>query len=297
MRVVLSGYYGYGNLGDEALLEVIIAQLRHRFARVEIDVLSATPHETSAQFGVDATARWNMRAVRDAIGRADVVLSGGGGLLQTATSARSALYYASILREAVKQHRKSMIFAQSIGPLDFLGKFVVKRMCRNVDRATVRDARSLKLLSSLLPGMPIERTADPVFLYDLPEDVDVRAEGLGGQPYAIVSVRKASGFKDGIATIARAVDALYDRHGIRSAFLPLGGAGDAEVSTTVIRSCASAPMLLPECPLPHAAAIIRGARVLVGMRLHALVLAARFAVPFLAIPYDPKIGGLLADLD
>lgn len=297
MRIVLSGYYGFGNLGDEALLEVIVARLRERFTGVEIDVLSATPGETAATFGVAATPRWDMRAVRDAISRADVVLSGGGGLLQSATSARSALYYASILREAAKAGRKSMIFAQSIGPLDLLGRFIVKRMCRGVDRATVRDARSRELLAALLPGTPIEQTADPVFLYDVPAgDIDLTAEGLSPGPYAIVSVRKIPALKDGTAAIARAVDALAENHGIRSAFLPLGGVQDAEVSTTIIRACSSAPMLLPECSLDRAAAIIAGARFAVGMRLHALILAARFAVPFLAIPYDPKVSALCEDL-
>ena len=297
MRVVLSGYYGFGNLGDEALLEVIVAQLRSRFPGVAIDVLSAAPHETTRTFGVEATPRWNARAVRDAIAKADVVLSGGGGLLQSATSARSVLYYASILREAIKQKRRTMIFAQSIGPLDVLGRFIVKRMCKGVDRATVRDARSVQLLKALVPGTPVEQTADPVFLYDLPvDDVDLQAEGLGGEPYAVISVRKISALKEGTPAIVRAVDTLFERHGIRSAFLPLGGASDAEVSTNVIRACSSAPMLLPECSLARAAAIIRGAHVAIGMRLHALILAARFAVPFLAIPYDPKVSSLCDDL-
>ncbi len=81
MRVLLSGYYGFGNLGDEALLEVIVAQLRTRFPALTIDVLSATPEATASKFGVEATARWNPRLVREAIERSDVVLSGGGGLL------------------------------------------------------------------------------------------------------------------------------------------------------------------------------------------------------------------------
>jgi polysaccharide pyruvyl transferase WcaK-like protein len=102
--------------------------------------------------------------------------------------------------------------------------------------------------------------------------------------------------RDGQHAIARAVDRLALAHGVRVAFLPMGGAADAEVSTTIIRLCKSAPMLLPECSLARAAAILRGARVVIGMRLHALILAARFAVPFLTIPYDPKVTALSEDL-
>jgi len=299
MRVLLSGYYGFGNLGDEALLEVIVAQLRARFGDVQIDVLSATPERTAAQLQIDATPRWNMRAIREAIDRADVVLSGGGGLLQSATSLRSVMYYAGILREAVRRGRKTMIFAQSIGPLDLIGRYVVRRFCRGVSRATVRDARSRALLHGLLPNVPVEQTADPVFLFDLPEtQIDLSAEGLGpeSEPYAIFSIRKTGALKDGIATLVRVADRLSSEHGVRVAFLPLGGVSDAEVSTNVIRACKTAPMLLPECSLPKAAAIIRGARVVVGMRLHALIFAARFAVPFLAVPYDPKVSSLCEDL-
>jgi polysaccharide pyruvyl transferase CsaB len=297
VRVLLSGYYGFGNLGDEALLDVIVTQLHARFPAVQIDVLSATPEATARDYSVDATPRWTMRTVREAIARADIVLSGGGGLLQTATSSRSVVYYAGILREAIRQRRKSMIFAQSVGPLDLLGRIVVRNLCRGVDRATVRDARSQKLLQTLLPDTPVTQTADPVFLYDLPEDdLDLARDGLGAQPYAIVSVRKISNLKDGQRAIARAADRLAQTHGIRVAFLPLGGASDAEASTTIIRLAKSAPVLLPEAPLSRVAAILRGARVVIGMRLHALVLAARFGVPFLAIPYDPKVAGLCEDL-
>lgn len=297
MRVLLSGYYGFGNLGDEALLEVIVKQLRARFPAWELEVLSASPEQTSALLDVAATPRWNMSDVREAIRRADVVLSGGGGLLQSSTSLRSVVYYAGILREAIRLKRKTMIFAQSIGPLDSLGKFVVRSLCKGVTCATVRDGRSKVLLRQLLPGTPVEQTADPVFLYDLDvEEADLAREGLDGTPYAIFSVRKIGALKEGVAMLARAADRLAEKHGVRVAFLPLGGASDAEVSTTVIRACKSAPMLLPECSLERAAAIIRGARVVVGMRLHALIFAARFGVPFLAIPYDPKVASLLDDL-
>lgn len=299
MRVLLSGYYGFGNLGDEALLHVIVSRLRARFPKLAIEVLSAQPQRTAAALGVEAAPRWDLRAVRAAVLRADTVLSGGGGLLQNATSLRSLLYYAEIIREAIRAKRRTMIFAQSIGPLDLFGRFIVRRFCRGLDRATVRDESSRRLLHQLLGSTPVERTADPVFLYDDPvEQEDLSDEGLGPEsgPYALVSVRKIAAFRGGAAVIARAVDRLYERHSIRTAFLPIGGTGDAEVSTEVIRACASPAVLLPECTLEKNAAILRGAYAVIGMRLHALILAARYGVPFLAIPYDPKVSALCEDL-
>lgn len=299
MRFLLSGYYGFGNLGDEALLEVIVQQLRARFPSCEIDVLSAQPAVTARELKVDATPRMDMRRVRDSIERADVLISGGGGLLQSATSLRSVMYYAGIIRSAVRADRKAMIFAQSIGPLDFFGKRIVREWCKGVDRATVRDARSYQLLSSLLPLTPSEQTADPVFLYDAPdEEIDLSAEGLGpdSEPFVVVSVRKAKGMKEGLDVVARAVDRLHEVHNARVAFLPIGGDEDAEVSLLVARKCNTAPVLLPATTLARAANIIRRAKAVVGMRLHALILAARYGVPFLAIPYDPKVFALVEDL-
>lgn len=298
-RVLLSGYYGFGNLGDEALLEVMLDRIRTRFPSARLEVLSASPHVTAAQHRVEATPRWDWREVRAAIARSDVVVSGGGGLLQNATSTRSLLYYAGILREAIRRRRKTMVFAQSVGPLDYWGRLIVRQFCKGLDRATVRDERSHRLLHELLPATPIEQTADPVFLYDAAhEAVDLSGEGLGPEsgPYAIVSVRRAPALRDAPSAIARAVDRLGRDHGIRAAFLPLGGATDAAASTDVIRLCKSNPVLLPESTLRTAASMLRGARVVVGMRLHALILAAQYAVPFLAIAYDPKVSALCEDL-
>ncbi len=101
-RFLLSGYYGFGNLGDEALLSVIVRTLRRRHAHCEIDVLSGDVEETARTYGVVATPRADPQAVRRAIAAADVVISGGGGLLQNATSLRSLVYYAGIVRLAVR---------------------------------------------------------------------------------------------------------------------------------------------------------------------------------------------------
>jgi len=299
-RILLSGYYGYGNLGDDALLEVIVAQLRQRFPHAVLDVLSARPEETAHQLRVEATPRADLLAMKRAIDRADVILSGGGGLLQNATSLKSLLYYVGVLRTATLAKKQAMIFAQSIGPLDMLGRKTVTEFCRHVPLATVRDTASQSLLTRLLPQTRVELTADPVFLYEPTEHVDEHfADTLGRDdvPLALISVRKSSQSDVVAERVASAVDLLWEQQGIRSVFFPLGGAADAEVSTTIIRKAKSQPLLLPAANLATAAALIARCRMVIGMRLHALILAARFGIPFLALSYDPKVRALVEDLE
>ena len=300
MRFLLSGYYGFGNLGDEALLEVIVAQLRTRYPLAEIEALSADPDGTRHQLRIDATLRSDVAAVRRAIDRADVVLSGGGGLFQNATSLRSLFYYAGIVRTAIGARKKTMIFAQSIGPLDFIGKQVVRECCRGLSAATVRDERSRALLAPLVSSVDVKLTADPVFLYDppVPATEQLAAQGLGegSDPLVVVCVRPRVGFDEISRRVAEAVDRLAEAHGARVGFVPFGGAEDAESSTIVMRKCRSNPTLLPATDLASVAAILGRARLVIGMRLHALILAVRLGVPFIAIPYDPKVLGLCEDV-
>lgn len=299
MRFLLSGYYGFGNLGDEALLRIIAAQLRTRYPLCVVDALSAEPDRTAHDLGITATPRWDQQAIRGAIGAADVVLSGGGGLLQNATSLKSLLYYAGIVRSAVRAGRTTMIFGQSIGPLDFWGKQTVRECCKGIAAATARDSTSRDLLASLLSGVEVVRTADPVLLYDAPESpVDLERAGLGADagPLVVVCARKTAHANDAVAALATALDRLALRHGARIAVVPFDGIADADFATTLIKKCESKPVLVGLAGLDEVAAAIASARLVVGIRFHALILALRFGVPFVHVAYDPKVTGLVEDI-
>jgi polysaccharide pyruvyl transferase CsaB len=299
-RFLISGYYGYGNLGDEALARIIVAQLRTRHHDAQIDVLSADPEGTAHELRVDATPRMDLGLVKKSIERADFVLSGGGGLLQNATSLKSLLYYVGIIRTAIHAEKPTFVFAQSVGPLDFWGKQTVRECCRGLTAASVRDERSRVLLASLVNNVPIERTGDPVFLYEPPETpVDLAPYGLGdaSEPLVVFCVRKTANWNDAVTVLSSAADRLAREHGARVAFVPFAGAADAEAATVIIRKCRTAPVLVELDDLDSVAAAIARARLVVGVRLHSLILAARFAVPFLALPYDPKVSGLTEELE
>lgn len=302
-RVLLSGYYGFGNFGDEAILRVIVDEWRSRRAADTLTVLSANPVQTSSTFGVAAVPRMSAGAVSEAIRAADLVISGGGGLLQNATSLRSLLYYTGIIREAKRAGRKAAIFAQGIGPLDFFGRQVVKGTCGDVGLAIVRDAHSAALLQPLVPRVHVEVGADPVFLASggLTEAAReaLAREGITDSSGEILTVvvRKSPMLPRIAVALAAGIDRVVQRRGVHAVFVPLQRPDDVEAAIDVIRRCRSAPTLVGGgFDLPTMTALVRRSSAIVSMRLHALVLAARLGVPLLAIPYDPKVTGLLEEL-
>ncbi len=51
-KIVLSGYYGFSNAGDEAMLYSIIRSLQITFQNPEITVISGNPKATKEEFEV-----------------------------------------------------------------------------------------------------------------------------------------------------------------------------------------------------------------------------------------------------
>jgi len=303
-RLLLSGYWGFGNFGDEAILRVMVDEWHRRRPDDTLTVLSAVPQATTIEYGVHALPRADWRVVTGAIHSSDVVVSGGGGLLQTATSLRSLMYYVGIIREAQAANRAAAIFAQGIGPLDFIGKQIVRRTCYDIKLACVRDESSATLLRSILPRVTVRLTADPVFLAkpvpSIASEAMLAREGLRdlrGELVAVV-VRHASFFDRILPQIAALVDRLSMRHGAQVVLLPLQVPDDADAATQVIRRCKSAPVLMSGgYDLPEMAAILGRCAAVVSMRLHALIVAATLGVPFIALPYDPKVVALMQSLD
>ena len=96
-RIVISGYYGFANAGDEAMLAAIVKALRSTEKSVRLTVISGNPQFTAAKYSVASIHRFNPLEIFSSLRGCDLLLSGGGSLLQDVTSKRSLLYYLSIL--------------------------------------------------------------------------------------------------------------------------------------------------------------------------------------------------------
>lgn len=106
IRALLSGYYGKGNGGDEALLATLLQMLPPSVTPV---VLSGNPLVTQQHYGVEAFPRMQLLSMVQTLHSCDALIWGGGSLIQDATSAVSPLYYGIIMATAQKMGLKPLL--------------------------------------------------------------------------------------------------------------------------------------------------------------------------------------------
>lgn len=305
VRLVVSGYYGLGNLGDEAVLAGLLSAFEQRAAllRSAFTVLSATPRDTAERHGVGAAARMRLGAVCSALRHADLLLSGGGSLLQDATSVRSLVYYLFIMRLAAAMGKPFAVVAQGIGPLRrATSRTIVRSTLNRALCITVRDAESAALLAKLgVSRPPIQVTADPVFALP-PPDVErgraILAEaGATEGPVIGMALRRWNDGADAAQWGRAAVEALVRDTGATVVLLPMHRPGDLEMAETIAAaSQGRAKVIRRALGVEDARSAAAAVEVLVGMRLHALIFAAAASVPVVAVSYDPKVASLMQEI-
>lgn len=301
-HIVICGYYGFANSGDEAVLKSMIEMLRKSMKDVQITVLSNRPELTCQQYQVDAVYRYHLFKINRIFKKADLFLFGGGSLLQDITSTRSLNYYLMILKMAQKHHLKTMVYGNGVGPLN--GEKSRKKVadCLNeVDQITLRDKQSEKLLKEIgvcRPKMMV--TADPVFSleYDqLPDKKTLFADAgfLADEKYAVLSVRPwEKAVPDFEEKLALVLDRMNLAYGITPVFVPMQYASDAPASKAVMEKMQTKSYLLDrELTVDEIFSIVSGATLTLGMRLHMLIYSAIHSVPVLALSYDPKVVELM----
>jgi polysaccharide pyruvyl transferase CsaB len=321
-RIVISGYYGFGNCGDEAMLFAIVTQLKKRIPALEIAVLSQRPEDTARDFGVEAIPRRDIRLIWRELKRADLLLSGGGSLFQDVTSPRSVFYYGGIIIMARLLGRKICLYGQGIGPLKRrISRELVRRVMNRADVITLRDEGSLEELRTLGVIRRAFVTTDPVLGLEV-EAADrergralltaagvdtgppagtpvtgIEAGGRNGEAYAAggrgpllgLSLRPWPRLWASVAAVARTADQLRSQ-GWQVVLIPLQ-TSDLQVLRQVRETMRQPAVILEN---------IRGFRDLMavmahldfgmGMRLHFLIFAALFGVPAVGLVYDPKVG-------
>ncbi len=306
INILIAGYHGYGNCGDEATLQAMTVNIKAMAKDVKITALSFKPELTKTEYNIESVQRFNVLQVFNAIRRSDIILSGGGTLLQDDTSTRSLLYYLSIIKVAKMLHKRVMLYANGIGPVHGkINRKLIKYVVNNVDFITLRESMSAKDLEELGVKKPETRiTADPAFTLKSADDKRISEifaeENIPLDKDIIgVSVRNWNGFggEGYIERIASVCD-KFAREGKTILLIPMQFPKDVPISKRLMGVMTEKSYILKNKYAPaEILGIIGKVHIMLSMRLHTLIFAGVKRVPMAGVIYASKVDYYLKVLD
>ena len=299
VNIVISGYYGYYNSGDEMLLKSIVQNLRAHREDLNLTVLSFKPKETRAQYGVDAVHRFNFLSVFLRLRKAKLLITGGGNLIQDETSTQSLLYYLGLINAASFLGVKNMLYAKGIGPVNRRGNIGrVRRSIDKVDLITLREEGSLDVLEEIGITRPETHvTADAVFALPAAEGGEAYLDELGiNGPFFCISLRPwAHNPADLEIQVARFADYIVETYGYRAVFVTMWPEQDSEISNRVMSLMKHEAIFVDSSSRNHdmIRSVLGLSSFALCMRLHALIFAMEKGVPTIGLEYNTKIRGFM----
>ena len=297
-RIIISGYYGFKNSGDDALLSAIINDIKKYKSSPNITVLSANPKETAEKYKVHAINRLNAFKLIRYMKNTGLLISGGGTLIQDATSTKSLIYYLAVIKLALRNGVKVMLYSNGIGPLR--SKNNIKRaekVLNDVDIITLRDPQSKEVLESI--GVTKPQTlisADPVFGIENFSPVRGReildSFGIKSDTRLLgVSVRRTRNTNpDFERAVAKMCDYASEKYGCMAVFMPMQTNKDEQISRNIMSRMQSKSVIIDKrLSVEDMISVSSALDACIGMRLHSLIYSAIGNVPLIGISYDPKI--------
>ena len=281
VKAVISGYYGYKNFGDETILSVLLEHLKT--INVDSVILSGDVNYTKSVHNIDAVNRFDIKNVLKIIKNSDVLISGGGSLLQDVTSLKSLVYYAFVIALAILYRKKVIIFAQGIGPLKSkLSKLIVRFLLKYTAYVSVRDEESLSLLENW--GIDADLVCDPVYSISVSDSVKEDAVGVQLRDFSTMNLNL-------LQKLAMFINAKFSDKKIE--IFSLQYVQDYELALRFQNMLKNInPKIVTEIVTDDIINKISKLKYMIGMRYHALLIAIKSGVKTCAINYDIKVENL-----
>jgi len=304
-KILVSGYYGYQNSGDDAILHSICHDIEQLNIESEITVLSNQPHVTMGEYSVNAVDRFNLKKVIKQIKNCDVLVMGGGTLIQDLTSTRSLYYYLGIIWIAKFYKKKVMLYGNGIGPINkWFNKRLTTLTLNSVDIITLREHLSKKILVKLKITKPyIEITADPVFNLELSKDIytgDLYEIEKVPKDKPIVGVlfRSWSHEESYTRKMAKVCDEIINTYDYNVVFVPMRHPTDLIVAYEIMKKMKHKATVIEHRYNEEKLISFMGEmQLILSMRLHGLIYGALKQVPIIGFNYDPKVEYYAKELD
>ncbi len=284
-KVLISGYIGFKNFGDDVMLQTLVHHLKEKGC--QITALSSDVNSTKENFGINALYYKSPSAILKGILTTDILISGGGNLIQNETSTLSLLYYLFIIFLSKLFFKKVIIFSQGIGPVrGRFFKWLSAAILRKADIITVRDIYSQRILS--------KRKINSKFTYDA--CWSFKTPPYNPQNIVGLQVRDYDCFhKDFYKNIAKYTDMFFSDYEIR--IYSMENKNDAkecynlEKALKLRNSNLRTKVVLYKNP-DTVAEEFSHLKYLIAMRLHATILGLKYGVKVLPVSYSVKVRNL-----
>lgn len=301
--VLICGAYGAGNLGDEAILKSVIAALRGIDPALSLCVVTREPAKTRETHNVNSVHTFDFAGIFAEMRKCDLFVCGGGSLIQNVTSRRSLYYYLASLKLAKRCGCKVMLYGSGVGPLS--GKSDIEHAARVlnacVDAICLRDKLSAHFLETIGVTEPeIVLAADPVLSLSPCSESEATEfllkAGLDPQgEYACFCLRRWQGLDEHLNAVAAAIRYSHDKLGMFPVFMTLNRESDLDAAKKAADAAAVPCVILPAIENAELCmGVMKKMRLVVSMRMHAVLFAAACGVPTVGISYDPKVAGFLS---
>ena len=315
---LICGYYGNYNLGDEAMLAGTIKLLREQNVQ-PITVFSGDPQDTQTRHSVQGLnyrgqkfkTRYNLTILQNRY-----FILGGGDLLRDSVDSYIAQNWLRPLHKAIQLRCRTLVLGISVGEIwREETKALIPQVLNRVDLLMVRDAESkskleklgvcnsIHIMSDLALELLPKSSARPICPTNRPIQIGIAIRSVSRRGRA-VDVNVYPAFQQEIAAIA---DFLAQQYGAIVHFLPFQAlksgyrpTNDDYINTLeVLRySRYSSQFVVHRYfeTFQHLNQLISTFDLVIGMRLHALILAAGLGVPVIAAEYDPKVRGFMEEI-
>lgn len=288
-RILICGYYGYGNIGDDITLSCVINLLKSNEAN-DITVMSSKPKNTEKAFGVNSVHRYNIPKILFCLKKCDFFMLGGGNLLQNQTSDRSLLYYGLIARLAHLFNCHCIAFSTGIGELygEWARHFAKKTLSffEEIHARTIEDFKRIKSEFSFANCVS---SADFGFLYNTKSNC-VKSSANN---YFLISIRDPKkDRKQFVESITFTINKITSQTSLSPYFIVMHPQKDEKITKAVANKCANSK-IYSNISIDTFVSLLKNADFSIGMRLHMMIMSVRCGTPHLCIPYDTKCKDML----
>jgi polysaccharide pyruvyl transferase CsaB len=293
-RLLLAGYFGSGNLGDDAILMGFLEAAKGR--RYDVKAVCGDVEQLMRRTGVTGVHKRNFAGIRAAIAECDAVVFPGGSLFQDVTSARSVAYYAKLVAEGKKAGKKVALLGQGVGPLrGVCTKRWAAKAFDSSDLVVVRDPASASTLKSIGARCTPKMGADMAWLLPEPQAAsDSQAYGAAGAKAVGISIRPFGGDKSRhVVSVFADLARMLTQNGYIPTFIEMDTVHDGPLILEVAKKVGGKVPDMRGIGSPVALQQrLSRMEAVIAMRLHAGILAATVGVPVYLVNYDPKVAAL-----